>query len=1229
MDQAGYVYLESGLKSKASNNTQNQLLLSYEDWEAKKKAEKGNGRGRGATSSDRGRGRGRGRGRSGGRGRGTGRGQASTSGVQGSSSYKKDRSQLQCFRCDALGHFSADCPTRRQEEVNQTQANADRPALLMAVGSHTQKELIYLTEDKVYPATHTPSQDEQSMWYLDNGASNHMTGDKGLFSKLDTKIGGNVRFGDGSCVDIEGRGTILLECKNGEHRLLTEVYYIPFLKSNIISLGQLTEGGCKILMKQDFLWLYEPDERLLMKVHRSTNRLYKISLKVGAPVCLHSKVDNPAWIWHARLGHANFDTIRRISMKEMVLGVPPINHPAQLCEACLAGKQTRHCFPDKTLFRSENPLDQIYADLCGPITPPSPAGNRYVLLIVDDHSRFMWTYILKTKDGAFEQFKMFKASVELQYGRKIKVLRTDRGGEFTSREFSLFCEQEGITRQLTAPYSPQQNGVVERRNRTVMNTTRSMLNAMKMPQHLWAAAVRHSVYVLNRLPTKFLNDQTPYEALNGRKPRMDHLRVFGCVGHVKIPSIQLRKLDKRSRPMVHLGIEPGSKAYRMYDVTEGKIVVSQDVEFDEAKSWSWEEEETNGNESRETEFVIHNQQDRPAQEETSNNSGTTEPNNPQSPTQTAPRSQMQSGPSSDTEEEDLSTPNVGIKGRGPMLPRTSTDKNHPSDPTMAEHETYDDTPPQGWKNLSEVYEDAPIQNEIYNLLLTDGEPRNFREATGNKEWDDAMKSEIASIERNKTWVLTDLPPGHRPIGLKWVFKIKRDATGTITKHKARLVAKGYIQQHGVDFDEVFAPVARLETVRLLLALAAQRGWEVHHLDVKSAFLHGELKEEVFVSQPEGFAVKGGEQKVYKLAKALYGLKQAPRAWNTKLDGVLRDCGFQRCKLEQAVYTKRTSDGLLVVGIYVDDLIVTGNKTEKIFQFKIQMEDNFEMSDLGLLSYYLGMEVSQGKDGIKVKQSSYAIKILKQAMMWECNPTKYPMEPGLKLSKMEGGNLIDPTEYRKMVGCLRYLTHTRPDLAYAVGYVSRYMQAPRLAHQQAVKQILRYVKGSTDLGIHYGFNGNDVLIGFSDSSFSVGIDDGKGTTGLVFFFDDAPIAWNSQKQPTVALSSCEAEFMAATSAACQAIWLKGLLAEITGRKEEQVVIKVDNKSAIALMKNPVFYGRSKHINTRYHFIRECVENNQVKVEHISGNYQRADILTKALLKVKFEEMRDLLGIKKLD
>ncbi|KAD5318046.1 hypothetical protein E3N88_17992 [Mikania micrantha] len=252
-----------------------------------------------------------------------------------------------------------------------------------------------------------------------------------------------------------------------------------------------------------------------------------------------------------------------------------------------------------------------------------------------------------------------------------------------------------------------------------------------------------------------------------------------------------------------------------------------------------------------------------------------------------------------------------------------------------------------------------------------------------------------------------------------------------------------------------------------------------------------------------------------------------------------------------------------------------------------------MSDLGLLSYYLGLDVFQDNGGIRIAQANYARKILKMAGLEECNPTK------------------------------------RPDLLYAVGYTSRYMQAPRFTHQQAVKHILRYIKGSINLGIHYPRGGEGTSMGYSDSSYSADQEDGKGTTGVVFYFNNRPITWLSQKQPTVALSSCEAEFMAATSAACQAIWLKGLIAEIIGKEEAQVVIKVDNKSAIALMKNPVFHGRSKHINIRFHYIRECVEKEQIKVEHVSGEEQCADILTKALPKVRFAEMRKMLGVEEIE
>ncbi|KAJ0944585.1 putative RNA-directed DNA polymerase [Helianthus annuus] len=519
--------------------------------------------------------------------------------------------------------------------------------------------------------------------------------------------------------------------------------------------------------------------------------------------------------------------------------------------------------------------------------------------------------------------------------------------------------------------------------------------------------------------------------------------------------------------------------------------------------------------------------------------------------------------------------------------------------------------------------------ELYDkedeLLLIDGEPTSYDEAATEESWLNAMKEELASIKRNNTWSLTNLPAGQRAIGVRWVFKLKKNAEGKIIKHKARLVAKGYVQKKGIDFEDAFAPVARIETIRLLLAVAAKESWVVHHMDVKSAFLNGELVEEVYVTQPTGFEIKGKEQMVYRLHKALYGLRQAPRAWNARLDRSLKEFGFSKCAHEQAVYKVHKPNYIIIVGVYVDDLIVTGSNEEKIQDFKRSMKSVFDMSDLGSLTYYLGIEVHQSKDGIVLKQENYANKILKLAGMTKCNAAKYPMEHKLRLVKDEKGKEVNPTEYRRVIGCLRYLIHTRPDLSYAVGVVSRFMQTPKESHLAAVKQILRYIKGTVGYGLMYQKGGDGKLQGYSDSSHGLNLQDRRGTTGVAFYYSGNLVTWSSQKQNTVALSSCEAEFMAATAAACQGLWLRNLVSNLMGRKAVKVKLLVDNESAIALMKNPVFHGRSKHIDIKYHFIRECVERGQISIEHISGELQKADILTKALPRIKFAEMRSLMGV----
>jgi len=322
------------------------------------------------------------------------------------------------------------------------------------------------------------------------------------------------------------------------------------------------------------------------------------------------------------------------------------------------------------------------------------------------------------------------------------------------------------------------------------------------------------------------------------------------------------------------------------------------------------------------------------------------------------------------------------------------------------------------------------------------------------------------------------------------------------------VAKGYAQQQGVDFEEVFAPVARIETVRVMLALAAQGGWQVHHMDVKSAFLNGDLTETAFVKQPLGFTIGKGD-KVLKLRKALYGLRQAPRAWNAKLDKELMALGFVKSKLEHTVYRRSNKRSFLLVGVYVDDVIISGPDVSDIEQFKQEMRKKFSMSDLGLLSYYLGIEVRQGSDGITLCQSSYAMKILEAAGMQNCNATATPMEARLKLSKKMEDEVVNPTAYRSIIGSLRYLVNTRPDLAYAVGVVSRFMEAPSKAHWGVVKHILRYLRGTAGYGCKYETNTElkPILLGYSDSDFAGDIEDRKSTTGMVYFLGNSMVTWD--------------------------------------------------------------------------------------------------------------------------
>jgi transposase InsO family protein len=448
--------------------------------------------------------------------------------------------------------------------------------------------LVHLRQEKVFIQLGAKERDPRS-WIYDTEATNHMTGSRSAFANLHMAVFGSVRFGDDSVVEIEGRGTMLFKCKNGEHRSFTGVYYIPRLTANIVSLGQLEEAYYDVHLRCGGMDIREPKGRLLARIPRAGNQLYVLNIGVAWPVCLASRDEESAWRRHVRLGHINMPALRKMAREELVRGLPSIEQVDQLCELCLAGKQRRTVFPDQTQRQAEHALELVHGDLCGPATPVTPSGNTYFLLLIDDRSRCMWLTQLRSKDRATTSIKEFQARAEAESGCKLLALRTDHGGEFTSKEFMEYCMADGVHQQLTAPYSPQQNDVVERRNTMVAGTTCCLLKAKGLSAWFWGEAVNAAVYLLNQVPTKAVEGKTPFEAWYRKKPMVHHLKTYGCIVYVKNTTPHLKKMEDHGRKMIFIGYECGSKAYRAYDLATKRVHVTRDVVFDESAQWDWSE----------------------------------------------------------------------------------------------------------------------------------------------------------------------------------------------------------------------------------------------------------------------------------------------------------------------------------------------------------------------------------------------------------------------------------------------------------------------------------------------------------------------------------------------------------------------------------------------------------------------------------------------------------------
>jgi transposase InsO family protein len=861
------------------------------------------------------------------------------------------------------------------------------------------------------------------------------------------------------------------------------------------------------------------------------------------------------------------DHLNKLNRKELVIGLPKIHFEKnKLCDACQKGKQVKASFKSKNIISTNRPLQLLHMDLFGPSRTKSFGGNYYALVIVDDYSRYTWTLFISHKNDAFVAFRKLAKIIQNQKGLTIASIRSDHGGEFQNEAFENFCNENGIEHTFSSPRTPQQNGVVERKNRSLEELARTMLNETNLPKYFWADAVSTACYVMNRVLIRPILKQTPYEIYNGRKPDISHFHVFGCKCFVlNNGKDNLGKFDAKADEGIFLGYSSSSKAFRIYNKRTMTIEESVHVTFDE----------TNPKNIVENDDDIAEIWGNSLQEDK-------------------------------CKEEKIQTPHHDL----PKECRTS--KNHPLDNIIGD--------------ISKGVTTRNSLNQVCNHMafVSQIEPNNIKEAIIDEHWTLAMQEELNQFERNCVWELVPRPKENLVIGTKWVFRNKLDENGVIIRNKARLVAKGYNQQEGIDFDETYAPVARLEAIRMLLAFSCIMDFKLFQMDVKSAFLNGYIQEEVYVEQPPGFTNFEFPNHVYKLKKALYGLKQAPRAWYDRLSKFLLENNFERGKVDTTLFIKKSKHDILLVQIYVDDIIFGATNESLCKDFSNIMQSEFEMSMMGELHYFLGLQIHQSKEGIFINQSKYCKELLKKFGMQNAKEISTPMSTSCYLDKDEGGKSVDESKYRGMIGSLLYLTASRPDIMFSVCMCARFQANPKESHLSAVKRIMRYLIGTQNMGLWYPKGTDCTLVGYSDSDFAGCKMDRKSTSGTCHLLGNSLVSWHSKKQASVALSTAEAEYVAAGSCCAQIIWMKQQLSDF-GINLKTVPIKCDNTSAINLTKNPILHSRTKHIEIRHHFIRDHVQKGDCLIEFVETSKQLADIFTKPLPKENFFFIRTELGI----
>jgi hypothetical protein len=1195
-----------------------------------------------------------------------------------------DKSKSVCAYCDKAGHSIDKCfynPDNPNHQLppkvlhrllvsTDTDGNRSRGA-----ANSSKNRMVEIAGATVARTSVNVPKDLSS--YIDSGATAHVFHNPRVFvpGSLSICEPRSIALADKSEVCATHVGEVVLPFENANIRL-TGVYFVPDLGFNLVSVGRLADKGITATFNKSCVTLQVAESGFdIGSGTRDDNTgLYSLPAPEMRDTMLAVPIKGDSALWHQRLAHVNMRDLAQVH--KHADGVPSLPQTNDVCRSCRLGKA--HKLPFRSSFsRTTAPGELIHSDIVGPLPMSFPDKYQYMGTFLDDYSRHVVVALMQKKSSigdAFAAFRRFlQQAASMRDDRVIDVevdaasampcdmsadgFRIVRLHSDNAKEYERIAQDvanNDVVKTFSPPYTPEHNSIAERVNRTIMDPARSMLIHAGLPESLWPFAAKTVVAVRNRMPHS-TTKATPFELLTGARPSLKNIRVFGCAAFVlRMP--QSSKLQPRADEgtLLECGEHGIYKVLVCSDDAAPRIVESRHVTFDESSfpganclsNYMSDENHDDSDfasmsgESSDCESSAASECD----EQVSVYSYQHDTNGPSSVEEVDPGmldenvdhgadpADVASSPDdasehedADDDDEDFSPNEEGSAELQPEQAPAAATGRYPQ---------RERRPPPAW--MMAAY--SPTIPTTFDVTTSD-EPtlREAMKASPQEQalWLQAIEEEFDALDCKGTWV-PDLKSHKQALPTHVILKVKRNADGSVERFKARIVAGGNHQQFGQDYFETYAPVVDFAIVRVFLYIAVCSNMRMVQVDVKTAFLNGELDEDVYVMSPRG--VPGHPPSRRKLRKALYGLKQAHKAWHVKLVSDLYRLGFVELTSAPCVFMLKTDQGAVYILVYVDDLLVLAPTDELLSSVLTSLHRLYELRQMDDVTMFLGVKLSWtiASDGalssVALSQPRYITDVLRRFGMSECKPAVTPMAEAFftGYDAEEDKAVVHVELYRQIIGSLLYLAlRTRPDVLVAVSILARFSQSPTAYCHRGAKRVLRYLRGTVNMALVYR-NGETHLNAFVDSDYAGDTVDRKSMSGYFVKIGDAACIWGSKKQIAVALSTCEAEYHALTMAAKEVVWIRRVLEEAGVGISGATPVRSDNQSAIAwATAERIPLNRAKHIDVRVHFIRELVRCGVVSVEYVPTAINDADALTKPVGPTVLKEALPRIGLEMAD